>query len=59
MPAPVRLIKKLTDLGFTAGLFPDAGDFFLQNDSDGEGDYIRQWNSDQPCPFPELLFDAE
>ena len=33
-------------------LYPDISDddFFLQNDSDGKGDYIRKWKSSYPKP---------
>ena len=30
----------LTDIDF----MPDTGTIVLQNDSDGKGDYIKQWN---------------
>ena len=50
------LSADLEALGFTMNPFnPAAGDFFLQDDSDGNGPYIRFWNSEQPCPFPELI----
>jgi hypothetical protein len=35
----------LIQLGFT----PET-DFVLQDDSDGKGTYIKEWNSDQPQP---------
>ena len=31
------------------------GDFVAQDDSDGEGPYIRDWKSATPCPYPELI----
>ena len=34
------LYTELTDADFT----PDTGTIMLQNDSDGRGDYIREWN---------------
>jgi hypothetical protein len=36
--------KGLIQLGFTSD------DFLLQDDSDGNGTYIKEWNSDQPQP---------
>jgi hypothetical protein len=36
--------KGLIQLGFSSD------DFSLQDDSDGNGTYIAQWNSDQPQP---------
>jgi len=34
------LYPDLTDADFA----PDTGTIMLQNDSDGKGDYIREWN---------------
>jgi len=34
------LYPSLTDTDFA----PDTGTIMLQNDSDGNGDYIREWN---------------
>ena len=34
------LYPDLTDADFA----PDTGTIMLQNDSDGRGDYIREWN---------------
>ena len=34
------LYPDLTDADF----MPDTGTIMLQNDSDGNGDYIREWN---------------
>ena len=34
------LYTELTDADF----YPDTGTIVLQNDSDGNGDYIREWN---------------
>jgi hypothetical protein len=34
------LYPDLTDADF----MPDTGTIMLQNDSDGKGDYIREWN---------------
>jgi len=34
------LYTELTDEDFA----PDTGTIMLQNDSDGKGDYIREWN---------------
>lgn len=38
------IYQALIKLGFSES------DFILQNDSDGNGTYIAQWNSDQPQP---------
>lgn len=56
MTEEVSLSQRLRDLGFvpTPG-FPKPGDFVLQNDGDGRGTYIREWLSEEPCPFPELI----
>ena len=35
-----QLKPELTDTDFA----PDTGTIVLQNDSDGKGDYIREWN---------------
>jgi len=34
------LYPDLTDVDF----MPDTGTIMLQNDSDGKGDYIKEWN---------------
>ena len=34
------LYAELTDADFA----PDTGTIMLQNDSDGKGDYIKEWN---------------
>lgn len=49
------LIDDLSALGFSAGTPQEPGDFVLQDDSDGNGPYIREWLSAEPCPFPELI----
>ncbi len=36
----ITLYPDLNDEDFT----PDTGTILLQNDSDGRGDYIREWN---------------
>jgi hypothetical protein len=52
----MSLAQQLRDLGFTpVHPITDEGDFVLQDDSDGHGPYIREWRSEEPCPFPELL----
>jgi hypothetical protein len=35
-----QLKPELTDKDF----YPDTGTIVLQNDSDGKGDYIKEWN---------------
>ena len=42
----------LLHLGFTHD------DFRLQNDSDGKGDYIKEWSSDKPQPSAEEIKTA-
>lgn len=49
------LVDELIARGFHASTPLQPGDFVLQDDSDGEGPYIREWLSAQPCPFPELI----
>ena len=36
----ITLYPELTDTDFA----PDTGTIMLQNDSDGNGDYIKEWN---------------
>jgi len=36
----ITLYPELTDTDFA----PDTGTIMLQNDSDGKGDYIKEWN---------------
>ena len=36
----ITLYPDLTDADF----YPDTGTIMLQNDSDGKGDYIKEWN---------------
>ena len=43
----------LLHLGFTED------DFILQNDSDGKGDYIKEWNSDKPQPSASEIQTAQ
>ena len=46
------LYPNLTDKDFT----PDTGTILLQNDSDGKGDYIKEWNHPAlPKPTDEQL----
>jgi hypothetical protein len=35
--------------------FPTIGTIFLQNDSNGAGDYIEEWNNSLPRPTQEQL----
>ena len=44
--------KGLLHLGFSKD------DFFLQDDSDGKGVYIKEWNSDKPQPSAEEMKKA-
>lgn len=44
------LAEQLIALGFRC-----LDDFVCQDDSDGRGPYIREWKSDQLCPFPEAV----
>jgi XkdW protein len=34
---------------------PTTGTILLQNDSDGRGDYIREWKNSNPQPTQEQL----
>lgn len=50
--------QQLKAKGFTCGdpLMPKpTDDYYLQDDSDGLGPYIRRWVSAKPCPFPEFV----
>ena len=43
----MKLYEKITTLYpdlTDADFMPDTGTIMLQNDSDGRGDYIREWN---------------
>jgi hypothetical protein len=44
----------LIELGFTSEV-----DFSLQDDSDGNGTYIKEWNSDQPQPSEAEIESAD
>ena len=44
--------KGLLHLGFSKD------DFFLQDDSDGKGVYIKEWKSDKPQPSAEEMKTA-
>ena len=55
----MSLNKQLIELGFTPMDQTGAGNFELRDDSDGRGVYISQWQSDEDCPFPELLREPE
>ena len=35
--------------------WPAVGTILLQNDSDGNGDYIKEWNNPLPRPTDEQL----
>lgn len=51
----MSLMEDLTALGFRPMIRTlDDGDFRLQNDSDGLGDYVKEWKSPKACPFPKL-----
>jgi hypothetical protein len=48
----IKIYPKLTFKDF----LPETGTIFLQNDSDGKGDYIRFWNNETyPRPTQEQL----
>lgn len=55
----MSLNKQLIELGFTPMDQTGAGNFELRDDSDGRGVYISQWQSDEDCPFPDLLREPE
>jgi len=42
----IAVYPELTDSDFN----PVSGVILLQNDSDGEGDYIAKWDYSQPIP---------
>ena len=44
----IKLYPELTDKDFTTVIT-------LQNDSDGKGDYIKEWNHSLPRPTEEQL----
>jgi hypothetical protein len=47
----IKLYPELTILDFS----PIMGTIRLQNDSDGRGDYIAEWNHTLPRPTDEQL----
>jgi hypothetical protein len=47
----VQIYPSLTDEDFS----PTRGTIFLQNDSDGKGDYIKSWNNVNPQPSQSQL----
>ena len=46
-----NIYQELTDVDFS----PTTGTILLQNDSDGKGDYIKEWNHSLPRPTEEQL----
>ena len=42
-----------------ADFYPFGGTIALQNDSDGKGDYIKEWNNPLPRPTDEQLASIE
>lgn len=42
----IETYPELSDADF----HPETGQILLQNDSDGEGDYIAKWEYDKPIP---------
>jgi hypothetical protein len=52
----IAIYPELTDADF----MPSLGTIMLQNDSDGRGDYIREWNHPTLAqPTEEQLASAE
>ena len=47
----IQLYPSLTAEDFV----PYGGSIALQNDSDGKGDYIKEWNNPLPRPTDEQL----
>lgn len=48
----IKIYPELTDKDF----YPETGTIHLQNDSDGKGDYIKEWSHpDYPQPTQEQL----
>jgi hypothetical protein len=47
----INIYPQLTSNDFA----PNTGTIVLQNDSDGRGDYIKEWNNPLPCPTEEQL----
>lgn len=45
----IKLYPELATFDFTNGVI------ILQNDSDGKGDYIKEWNHSLPKPTQEQL----
>jgi hypothetical protein len=55
----MSLNQQFIDRGFTPIDPTGKGDYELRDDSDGRGVYVSKWQSDQDCPFPELLREPE
>jgi XkdW protein len=47
----IKIYPTLTSADF----MPPTGTILLQNDSDGRGDYIREWKNSNPQPTQEQL----
>jgi XkdW protein len=47
----IKIYPTLTSADF----LPTTGTIVLQNDSDGRGDYIREWKNSNPQPTQEQL----
>jgi len=47
----IKIYPSLTENDF----FGPTATIFLQNDSDGKGDYIKLWNNSNPQPTLEQL----
>jgi XkdW protein len=47
----IKIYPTLTSADF----MPPTGTILLQNDSDGRGDYIREWTNPNPQPTQEQL----
>jgi hypothetical protein len=45
----IKLYPELADFNFASGVIT------IQNDSDGKGDYIKEWNHSLPKPTDEEL----
>ena len=48
-------IKSIYPTLIDSDFFPNTGTIFIQNDSDGKGDYIKSWTNSNPQPTEEQL----
>ena len=51
----IEKIKVIYPSLVDSDFFPFTGTIFIQNDSDGKGDYIKSWTNKNPEPTQDQL----